>query len=72
MKFSDPFSIAWRVKHWFPIYSYELDCWQSVFSRNFSSDYEERLFSLKENGKRQTTLPRLLLYTANAICVRDD
>ena len=30
-----------------------IDCWQCVFlSKYFSSDYEERLFSLKENGTR--------------------
>ena len=55
------------------------------FSRNFSRDYEERLFSLKENGTRHgrgllphsatlghTTLCRLVLFTANAVSVRDD
>ena len=30
-----------------------VDCWQSVFlSKYFSRDYEERLFSIKENGTR--------------------
>ena len=29
-----------------------VDCWQPVFLSKFSRDYEERLFSLKENGTR--------------------
>ena len=37
----------------------KLDCWQSVFlSKYFSRDYEERLFSLKENGTRHARTKR--------------
>ena len=34
-----------------------LGCWQSVFLSKFSRDYEDRLFSLQENGTRHRLLP---------------
>ena len=47
-----------------------LDCWQSVFlSKYLIRDYEERLFSLKENGMRHS----LNFSTRPApFCTRDD
>ena len=51
-----------------------IDCWQSVFLTKFSRDYEERLFSLKENGTRHgcSTPSSLLGHTAMPLfCVRD-
>ena len=41
-----------------------LDCLQSVFlSKYFSRDYEEKLFSLKENGTRQGRGTRLAFFS---------
>ena len=38
------------------------------FSRNFSREYKERLFSLKENGTRHSAA-RLLLHSAILPCL---
>ena len=47
-----------------------LDWWQSVFSR----DYEEGLYGLKgpSSPLGHTTLSRLLLYTTDTVCLRND
>ena len=61
----------------------QIDCWQSVFSRNFSRDYEERLHQASRRMGRDkcatlvspssplghTTPSHLHLYTANAMVV---